>query len=166
MSRCHVCRNWAIGPMYYGITSTLWLKTWHRDVVTVTNRGTNLTGDKWHHGIYVVHQTERVVLSDGSVLCYVMSQRQPDTQNTKSNRFLKVGFVVSWQPTPKCSESGMGTTLLQHVFRQPTSQNHHRMILTISNKGITIHDASHAKSAVCTRKPTGIINVCYSEAER
>ena len=25
----------------------------------MTNRGTNVTGDKWYHGIYVVHQTER-----------------------------------------------------------------------------------------------------------
>ena len=30
-------------------------------------------------------QTESVVLSDGSVLRYAMSQRQADTQNTKSN---------------------------------------------------------------------------------
>ena len=33
----------------------------------------------------MVHQTERAVLSDGSVLRHVMSQRQADTQNTKSN---------------------------------------------------------------------------------
>ena len=51
----------------------------------VTNRGTNVTGDKRYHGIYVEHQTESVVLSDGSVLRYAMSQRQADTQNTKSN---------------------------------------------------------------------------------
>ena len=36
--------------------------------------------------MYVVNQTESVVLSDGSVLRYAMSQRQADTQNTKSNR--------------------------------------------------------------------------------
>ena len=61
----------------------------YRFVVTlsVTNRGTIVTGDKWYHGIYVVHQTERVVLSDDSVLRYAMSQRQADTQNTKSNTF-------------------------------------------------------------------------------
>ena len=33
----------------------------------------------------MVHQTESVVLSDDSVLRYAMSQRQADTQNTKSN---------------------------------------------------------------------------------
>ena len=43
-------------------------------VVLVTNRGTNVTGDKRYHGIYVVHQTERVVLSDCSVLRHDMSQ--------------------------------------------------------------------------------------------
>ena len=53
--------------------------------IFVTNRGTNVTGDKRYHGIYVVHQTESVVLSDDSVLRYTMSQRQADTQNTKSN---------------------------------------------------------------------------------
>ena len=29
-----------------------------KSVLTVTNRGTNVTGDKWYHGIYVVHQAE------------------------------------------------------------------------------------------------------------
>ena len=43
-------------------------------VTSVTNRGTNVTGDKRYHGIYVVHQTERVVLSDCSVLRHDMSQ--------------------------------------------------------------------------------------------
>ena len=62
----------------------------------VTNRGTNVTGDKRYHGIYVVHQTERVVLSDDSVLRYAMSQRQADTQNTKSNTLFLPGFLESW----------------------------------------------------------------------
>ena len=65
----------------YGLSNVLRsINVWY-----VTNRGTNVTGDKRYHGIYVVHQTEGVVLSDGSVLRYAMSQRQADTQNTKSN---------------------------------------------------------------------------------
>ena len=56
-------------------------------VLCVTSRGINVTGDKRYHGVYVVHQTVSIVLSDGSVLRYV-SQRQADTQNTKSNTLL------------------------------------------------------------------------------
>ena len=56
-----------------------------REAICVTNRGTNVTGYKRYHSIYVVHQTESVVLSDDSELRYAMSQRQADTQNTKSN---------------------------------------------------------------------------------
>ena len=44
----------------------------------VRNRGTNST-------------SKSVVLSDGSVLRYVMSPRQADTQDTKSNIILRDG---------------------------------------------------------------------------
>ena len=76
-------RQFWVFPCFGNSLAFFYVVPFHVDFVT--NRGTNVTGDKRYHGIYVVHQTERVVLSDSSVLRCVMSQRQADTQNTKSN---------------------------------------------------------------------------------